>query len=60
MASKTTYTCDVCKKPVSEMFGVLRVSIRGEKEKETDADLELCGFCCLETWIDRNTWGGRE
>ncbi len=51
MTHTIIYTCDVCKKPVTEMYGVLRVTVRGEKEPDVNADLELCSLSCLEDWV---------
>ena len=56
MAKTTAYTCDECHQPVSSLYGVLRVIITSETEPQTNDDLDLCGFNCLEKFAKR---GGR-
>lgn len=53
MAHTIEYTCDVCWRPVTEVFGVLRVSIRGQQEPDVNAELELCSLDCLARYIDK-------
>ena len=49
MAQEITYTCDVCKKPITGPNGVMKVVIHGE---DTLHDLELCSWKCLKKFVD--------
>jgi len=53
MTHQIIYTCDQCGGMVSDLYGVLFVSIKSDVEPQVNAQLELCSFNCLEMYARR-------
>jgi len=47
------YYCDVCEKPVSELYGVLKLDLTSPLEPQINACGEFCGFDCAMAWLKK-------
>ena len=55
MVSVTTYTCDRCGKPCSEMYGPIRLEVNGRSNEDVPTiwSAEVCSPECATAWIGK-------
>lgn len=54
MSHKTSYTCDNCGKPVTELYGPMVVTARSFTEPQANADVDFCTYSCAAAWFANN------
>lgn len=57
MASKITYTCDQCDKPIPDLYGPLLVSVTSFTEPQCNENIHVCDFACLARWASNEKRG---